>query len=374
MRFFLFCAVLLLMSVMMLVISSCQLPGASNLPSTNNGDNGGGDDDDDDDDRDRRICGDNSACQVSCENLFCSNSARNDCYDLDFNEIDQLNAVSDALDVTCNSDDEMEMGSITKSDLDDLSKGEWESYLKIGLDDLVEAFEEENHTDKAKTFLKWVASNDDIAEAALSYDKDLDLGRIAFERYGHQPDGNLSSVYLAIDKGSSSTDQIQFESSQASVGSSGLFRVRLGLKNIYNFVTGFIRINLTANDESFMSYSHGEGNEKAFEWGHNTVVNFCEDLTDRSKDHVNVKQCLQAVYCAHRIRSHSGTRTVATSGGGANNGVIHIRTITIPVTIDRDGIFRELDRDYRDLVGRTSVDLCAGSKITDEDRIEDFWD
>ena len=358
------------MSLTALMLSSCQFPQVSNLPSSdNNNDNDNDNDDDDSDDNSRRrnsgtVCGDRDACQVNCENLFCSNSARKGCYDLLLNEVDGLNEVGDALDVSCDSSNDMELDAINKNDLEDLSKDDWDAYLKIGVDDLVEAVENitkgGSATGKMKIFLEWVGDNSDIADVVLSHDQNLDLGRAVFERHGQNITVSNSRMELAIDGGA----EIVLRSN-AQINGDSLFRVELELKEIADFISGFIRVSLTGT-ESFMSYSDAERNDKAFEWGHNTLVNFCEDLVDKDKDNVDVKQCLQAVYCAHRLRENDGIGTDEIIGSSLS-----------PISaseVTSDGIFRELEDDYEDLVGNVNVRYCRANQITDEGRVEDLFD
>jgi len=110
-----------------------------------------------------------------------------------------------------------------------------------------------------------------------------------------------------------------------------------------SFTVGFLDDKANElNSETFLLYS--DRNENAFNWAHNTLVNFCEDLTDQDRDEVEVKQCLQAFYCNHRVSEDS-----------------------------EEGIFRELRR-YDSFVGEADERNCENDRFLDEDRMEDQFE
>ena len=88
-----------------------------------------------------------------------------------------------------------------------------------------------------------------------------------------------------------------------------------------------------------------ERNDSAFEWAHNALVDFCVEGTDEDEDEVEVKTCLQAIYC------FTGDRIE-----------------------DRNYIFDKLE-DRDDIVGSVDKRKCSYSKLTgDKDELEDLFD
>ena len=324
-------------------MTSCYLP-TTQLPSTvdssnNNNNNNNNDDDDDDDDRpSRRLCGDRDSCQDSCDELFKSSSSRSSCYDLEFRDINVLTSVGDELNVRCEEFDtrscEMYIGSVDEDDLEDIDSSDFDLYLSVGIEDFIEALENEegfaateddlekrNAEEKAFTLLEWIGENSDIAETVLEHDDDLELGRSIFQLAGslrrrnahitndnnkiktpHFTDevnsSNMFRVALAIDEISGSNySYFEFDSSEiqhhenARVSSNNFSvtnpqdttvlvnRINIEVESVA-FIFGFLDDPQNQlNGETFLSFS--DRNENAFNWGHNTLVDFCEDLTDQ---------------------------------------------------------------------------------------------
>ena len=373
---------------------SCYIP--TQLPSTvdssNNNNNNNNDDDDDDDRTPRRLCGDRDSCQDSCDELFKSSSSRSTCYDLEFRDINALTFVGDSLEVKCEPVSSgrscnMEIDNVDENDLEDIDSSDFDLYLSVGVDDFIEALESGSGSGSdAFNLLEWIGENSDIAETVLEHDEDLELGRSIFQLAGQASNeiGESGShlffnsrstsegvVVLNIDSSSDSyfafwNRLIVHVDSSRPYATGGSFTVTANgfqnhvrsdssneqnvIVNRYDFdpqdvdfVVGFLeRAQPELGSETFLSYS--DRNENAFNWAHNTLVNFCEDLTDQDKNEVEVKQCLQAVYCAHRISEGS-----------------------------EEGIFRELRR-YDSFVGDADERNCETDRFLEEDRMENQFE
>ena len=371
---------------------SCYIP--TQLPSTvdssNNNNNNNNDDDDDDDRTPRRLCGDRDSCQDSCDELFKSSSSRSTCYDLEFRDINALTFVGDSLEVKCEPVSSgrscnMEIDNVDENDLEDIDSSDFDLYLSVGVDDFIEALESDSGSGSdAFNLLEWIGENSDIAETVLEHDEDLELGRSIFQLAGQASstigqkgtylffNSSTSDGVVVLNIDSSSNSYFAFWNrlivhvdSSSPYATGGSFTVTAtGFQNYVrsdssneqnvivnrydfdpqdvDFVVGFLERVPELGSETFLSYS--DRNENAFNWAHNTLVNFCEDLTEQDKNEVEVKQCLQAVYCAHRISEGS-----------------------------EEGIFRELRR-YDSFVGDADERNCETDRFLEEDRMENQFE
>ena len=370
----------------LLVVTACYIPpNSSDLRSGNNNDERDDEEEEEDDNnrrRTNRICGDRDSCQDSCDDMFGSSSARNSCYDLEFGDINDLTTVADALDVKTKGDtremDLIDITSRTVNDLEDeITEDNFSLYLSIGLDDWVEAIEKTtNSADVADVagvapfiLLQWIGENSEIAQTILDYDKNSDLGRALFNNAGKVEDFEFTHLLEVLDEGSllevhllHLNFEFEFEFfpkvQAVETADSDHYRTttlvnRPGISDTddrINFLIGFLRKQVRS--DSFMSFS--DRNPEAFSWGHQTLVNFCEDLMDENSDQVEVKQCIQAVYCAHRVLDIEGD--------------------IIPKNrIRGEGIFRDLKK-HESIVGEADEENCEYQDFIDEDRMEDQFE
>jgi len=343
--------------------------GVSCSPPTSDLGSGGrtddGDDDGDGDDNDHqhpRTCSDRDSCQDICDDLFSHTTERYDCYDLSASEVNTITNVADELyDLTVSLDK-----------LEDLDADDVRTFLSIGFDSFVDIVkgetvgDDDSHTwhtrnDDGSTdtnnvrvnsleVMEWIAETEDIAEVILGQDRNFELGLELFQAVG----GTLSANYQMHDDSVDTSDlyvcPIGTEKDVVNYGSNSACSAHNGrlldlddFTGVEQFLSGFLSQEFSS--DSFMTFSADERNERAFEWGHNTLLEFCKEATDEDEGDVEVKTCLQATYCIHR--------NVETGG------------------VTGEGIFRDLD-DYNDIVGRTDVDNCADLAL--EGRMERLFE
>ena len=366
---------------------SCVPPG-SQLGSE--GDNNNDDDkdrDDDDGDRTRtRECSSRDSCQDICDDMFNYTSEHSRCYDLSYDEVNTISKVWD----------EFSRGLVRSDELEDLKPEDVRAYFEIGFESFIDLVKGEEVGDSAKDdntaqwssiatisnnsrkIMKWVAEEDNIAEVFLEQDRNFELGLELFQAingatYALVPtSGNPSFFsdatwryiqavggdYICFDVGFRRNDGnpdirvIKYYNDATENCNSPSKQLNLRFNGVSKFLSGFL-VGSHANsqkisefsDESFMTFAAGERNEKAFEWGHKTLLEFCKEATDEDEEDVDVKTCLQTVYCMHRRINTNGTT--------------------------REGIFEDLE-DHEDIVGRTDEKYCAD--LADEDRMEDLFD
>ena len=104
-------------------------------------------DDDDDvavadrrgDSRDRRPCEDRDSCQDSCDYMFRNSSARSACYNLNFDDVSELEHVFD----------ELHSSSISVRSLEDINVDDFEEFLELDIDGWVDIIVGEEGGDHA---------------------------------------------------------------------------------------------------------------------------------------------------------------------------------------------------------------------------------
>lgn len=321
---------------------SCTQPLTSDLGSER-------DDEDGDDNGDRQnasTCSDRDSCQDICDEIFDHTTERYDCYDLGASEVNTVTNVADAL------------YDADESDLEDLSIGDVRAFFEIGMESFIDLVKGDQvgdgdsyHWDTAKrkgnseVIMKWIAEDEDIAKVILEQDRNFELGLELFQAVGTTVDtayqvyndsDDTKDLHVCLE--GANKDMVNYGPT-ASCGTKLLDLVHF--TGVEKFLSGFL--SQSFSNDSFMTFSADERNDAGFEWGHNTLLEFCKEATDEDESDVEVKTCLQTAYCVHR-------KVEGTTG---------------------DGIFKDLD-DYDDIVGRTDVDRCAD--LTVKRRMEDLFD
>ena len=275
-------------------------------------------DDDDDDDR-AEFCYDRDSCQDSCDYIFVGASARSTCYELEF---DQVNDLEEAFDVLSDS-------SITKRELEDLDEDSLEFFLETDVDswlDLIQGQHKKRKepngysTSEMEVTLKWIAENSNVAESILEYDEDSDVLYTLFERLGSKYRTLSATLVAALDNDPTHRGFLRWESSRLSIcgrtSCNSTHGVSVDLDNSpFNFLEGFIGLsqdlninNLVYDGDTFVGLADAESNGDAVELAHISARRFCEDATNRNEGDEEVGQCLMALYCSIRAVDSGNVR------------------------------------------------------------------
>ena len=382
---------------------SCTPPGT---PLESRSEDRDDDDDDDDDRRRTRTCSDRDSCQDICDDMFEYTTERYKCYDLGYEEVNTISKVWDEF--SRNSVRSSELEDLDADDVRSYLELGFESFIDLvkgeAVGDSVNKAQwnpdgDDNDrtscsvsnknciANNARKIMKWLAEEDDIAEIFLEQDRDFELGLELFQAINHTKGSTNTAKLYALNGGRGSTTGV-FEDAALTIikvatATSDYFvcfdkgfpdnddrsdvtmvkyadnstcgspskQMDLRFDRVSRFLSGFL-VGSNSNsftisefsNESFMTFAADERNEKAFEWGHKTLLEFCKEATDEDEDDVEVKTCLQTVYCMHRK---------------VNDG------------LTSEGIFEDLE-DYDDIVGRTNVRYCES--LDDEDRMEDLFE
>ena len=320
-------------------------------------------DSDNDDDRDRRnsrTCEERDSCQDICDDLFSYTTERYACYELTSGDVNTISKVAD----------EFYRSRVSLGDLEDLDPDSVSDYLDVGFDSFVdlvkgEAVGEEAKDDdggqwadskdreeNSKILLQWIAEHKNVAEVILEQDNNFLLGMELFISLGNET--SLPTTVTNRSSDDSCTDgsggiSVQISNGRVQCSSTELFSLKdfSSDAEALGFLRGFVKEDISSNDK-FMTFSSDERNDSAFEWGHKTLLEFCKEATDENEDDVEVKTCLQTVYCLYRAGESSGT---------PNQGF--------------EGIFEEL-KDHSDVVGRTDEEHCED--LGDDDEMENLFD
>ena len=367
-----------LLSFLILIIAfnlsiSCIAPQSDRLSSEDrdrndrDDDRDRDDDDEDDDDDDRssrrsdRTCDERDSCQDTCDDMFDNVSERNDCYDLSSSEVNAIADVHDefwTVDWPSNTKTVATKG-FTKSNLEDISAEDFESYLDIGIKTFVERVENVNGTkwngDRAKYFLEWAAENPDISDILLEKDTTLEVAQQVFLKMNNHPWISIHPFEAqSADLEGTGGGSVQYVHSPNKIfqscsnaratsctGNTPIFSLSKFNLTVYphHFVLGFI--NRKWSSETFIELAFDERNDSAFEWAHNSLVDFCVEGTDEDEGDVEVKTCVHTIYCI--------------TGN------------------DREEVFDELD-ERENIVGYTKKSYCKYNDLTDDDRMEKLFE
>ena len=357
-------------------------------PTTNQSSESGDDDHDDEDNTHTRTCSDRDSCQDICDDLFSYTTERSECYELSYEDVNTISKVAD----------EFYHKNVSPEELEDLDADDVRAYLEIGMESFIDLIKGEAVGDDAKDdddpqwekterpslnrqnsldVLEWIAKTEDIAEVILEQDSDFEIGLELFTSLGDPADGQaldtLDTNDPTVNHGANfwGGDGVRVHSGSAlacvvfsmddvlkigELNSDSCVTPRTPSKlvDLGNsdkpdlFLDGFLDHKARFSDDSFITFAADERNETAFEWGHKTLLEFCKEATDEDESDVEVKTCLQTVYCLHRSVE-----------AGEN------------LSDSYEGIFEDL-KDYDDIVGRTDEEYCED--LVDEDRIEDLFD
>ena len=334
-------------------VSSCILQGASRLGSTGDPDNSN---------TRPRIevaqCGEKASCEWICDDILVKGSERFRCYQISWTDVNRITnvyeVIMDKKSEKCynlNRDDEC--NKYLRGDKSDLEKSitpsDFDFFLQHAKETLIQAlrdtgdrstnFDVSDNTriSNLLNFSLWIAENEDIAKVMLDQDTSLEIGRALFQSLGQALDVNSNNQSF-----STPGDRVSISNNNIQVDDRTLFTIdnRVGKENFIQFLYGFIQdlsSNNQSNGESLMIESDINRNDYAFEWGHTILVDFCEEVTNEDQDAIEVKKCLQAIYCIHQE--------------GAD-------------------IFRALGA-YQDIVGSTNDAFCARLNDSSIDR---WWD
>ena len=297
---------------------SCELNTAglisplSSSDSTNNNDNT----------QSTRICDDRDSCRESCEYIFKNSSAKSDCYDLDFDELNDYERVFD----------ELSSKNLNKRDLEKIDEDAFRDFLKLSVNgwlDLIDGSRDggtrkvrEAYTVlEAREALEWIAENEDIADAIADHDEDRDILYELFLIYGSASDDNLTGLRFLTDASSDTNiiwkpNQLDIGTSSSNVESVNLNGFRGG--EVFDFIISYMGLSKTglgedSNDDdfsfrndSFVQYAESENNDSAVDLAHSTLVEFCKDaVSEDDDDEDDVKRCLLAVYCSIETKDNS---------------------------------------------------------------------
>ena len=308
------------------------------------------------------VCSTKDTCKDSCRDMFNLSSDRQSCYKLTENQVNHISKVDDVL-----------KEDFSKNALNDIDLDHFELYLETGFDSFLEKaaglFEDRqaddnlwSPSDKEENsiqFLKWLGKADNTAaRIVLEYDKELKLGEALFKNLNiSQLDSDPKKALIHT---GSSNHIIYFHntykissSASASNESSRFLEVS---SDFFEFLGGFLAIEF--DSLPYLSYTAHGRNRPAFEWVHNTVVEYCKNTTDTNERSVEVKTCLQIIYCLMRsyFDSRGGTFYSASQTPATRSSM-------------RDGIFDDLNY-YQELVGRTETSFCSVSELEDPSRME----
>ena len=286
---------------------SCTQPDSGGFPSNLFSSDRGGDDvaiaDRRGNTRDRRPCDSRDSCQDSCDYMFRNSSARSACYDLNFDDVSELQYVFDGLNSS----------SISKRSLEDIDVDDFEEFLDIDVDGWVDIIVGEEGRDRssntpyssaeAKSALEWIAENKNVARAIEDQDEYHDILYHLFLRLGDLGDGVSATTTFSLtiaETGGSSATNIDWHTTYLELNSSSNNRLSLVGDYILEFVLSFIgsHTNLKFSRDSFISYAEREDNEAAIDLAHESLVRFCEDATDEELPDEDVQQCMMAAYCS----------------------------------------------------------------------------
>ncbi len=246
--------------------------------------------------RNRRPCEDRDSCQDSCDYMFRNSRSRSECYDLDLDDVSELEYVFD----------ELHASSINKRSLEDIDADDLEEFLEIDVDgwlDIIAGTEGAGHDNhesyssrEAKDTLEWIAENEDVARVIDRVDEHYDILYHLFLQLGSQSSRTFSLTSAETEGNGSVT--ISWSSNEVRLGS---HRIRLE-DQVLKFVLNFIGVDAQSkfSGRSFISYSKREDNEQAAELAHESLKRFCEDARggDDEFPDENIQQCMLAVYCS----------------------------------------------------------------------------
>ena len=387
MKLFALCA---LFFCVFFITSSCELPTTTGLSLTNDDDTSG-DDNKKEDVKPTPKCGIRDSCQDTCDDMFYGQSERYKCTQLDFNEVNALVIVHDELKEVVDKDDLKE----------DVNADDFEQYLSIGLDSFIRRIEgkfEEYSGDKqwdgtaqrrdnSIELLSWIAENEDIAEIILAQDTRFEIARGLFKNI-HEPHNDVDRKNVAV-IGQTYQTSGNFASGEADgivISSTGIYKDSVGTSltdsivsfrrgdgnDVPAFVDGFVQEEFSK--DSFIKFALDERNDSAFEWAHNALVDLCEDATRESKEDVEVKQCVLAVYCTHRAVEHNSNNYEYKANSSDN----WLNDTNAPTEVTGDGIFKKLKSSIIGRIDDDPEDYCKANAddegLYDEDRIEDLFE
>lgn len=271
-------------------------------------------DDNDDDDvafadrrrgssRDRRPCEDRDSCQDSCDYMFRNSSARSECYELNFDDVSDLEHVFD----------ELHSSSISLRSLEDIDVDDFEEFLELDVDgwvDIIVGEEGGDHNHKpydsmeAKSALEWIAENENVARAIESVDEHHDILYHLFLRLNRNGSGGLIAqipkIFNSFTRDGVTSARISWCDNGLKFISSCSGKADRPLSGDLEFALSFIGAGaeLKFSGDSFITYAEDEDNEAAIELAHESLVRFCEDATDDELPDEEVQQCMLASYCS----------------------------------------------------------------------------
>ena len=310
-----FCAFLL---VLINNLVSCTFPVSDNALASQLSSLIDRNDDDDDDDGDE-FCHDRDSCQDSCDYIFHRSSARSQCYDLEFDEVNDLEEAFDVLSASI----------VNKRKLEDLDNDQFDLFLEMDVDSWI-ALITGDHVKRGayskveiQDVLEWIGGEDaDRARTILEYDEDSDILYTLFQRLGETqfPSNPPSELHFILNTESGDMrESILWENDGVTFcrgADCSNNTPHLKLSNSLSFLAGFIGIsssnpgkitNLVFDNDSFVIYADTEGNRDAVELAHISASRFCGDELNKDEDEEEVGQCLQAIYCGiASIESQSG--------------------------------------------------------------------
>ena len=337
---------------------SCMYGWRQNLASTTSTE----DSSRDNDLESRTVCGDKKGCEIMCERMFPSASALGRCYDLDIDEIQDLQKVFNTF-----SDKR-----IRKQYLEEIDDSELKDFLRFSVSsiaDLIdgthaEVNEKPYSVDEAREVLEWIAENDDIADVLEEEDKYYHIMTSLFIRIGNN---SVQSICVET-----TDNYFTWQGSNRlslQLGSDNNNMVSLGSLYSKNeelsFIKGFVGISgnntLLFNSSGSFSYlSAIEGSDRAVALAHDTLKQFCQDATDGDLDDKKTMQCIQATYCTMNQVFVDKTNT---STNNSLSGCEGDRD-----SLNNDQVIEELD-DTGD-TGHLIIQNCTHHRITDRNALE----
>ena len=352
--------------------------------STDNNNTNNDDTDDDDDDTKTRICDDRESCRDSCDYIFKNASAKSDCYDLDFDELNDYELVFD----------ELSTKNLNKRDLEKIDEDAFREFLKLSSDGWLDLIDGSRDTGRrkvrsaytsteAKEALEWIAENEDIADALADHDDDRDILYELFVRHGSDKNSNLKSLKFQTVGHLSNYTNIIWKPNLLEIGKGQRAEESVSLNDpkIFDFIISYMGLdkstpnlgehgnnNFSFRGDSFVQYAEREDNDSAVDLAHSTLVEFCKNAVDEDdEDDEDVKRCLLAVYCGIETTKDSKffvhDRVLSTSNlfrQFGNNGV--------PESFDpffKDSPFRLDDEGEK---------MCSYETFTDEnDKLDNYF-
>ena len=307
---------------------SCEIDRYGLISPLSSNNNNNTDNDDSDDDTKTRICDDRESCRDSCDYIFKSSSAKSDCYDLDFDELNEYEKVFD----------ELSSKNINKRDLEKIDEDSFRDFLKLSVNgwlDLIDGSRDEGTRkvrDKyssleAKEALEWIAENEDIADALADHDEDRDILYELFSLHGSTRTDSLRGLKFQTVNDASNDTTIIWKPTELDIGkgSSSVHSVNLNgvaTGEVFHFIISYMGLNKTGlggdfsfRSDSFVQYAESEDNDSAVNLAHSTLVEFCKDAVNEDEDDEDdVKRCLLAIYCSIETKdSHFSISTSFTS-------------------------------------------------------------